>query len=219
MSTSPNSYEALIEKVLKHFGGAQFREELDHAKKEFFGSQNLLEEGSEQFELRMSQFFDWYFFTRELKGFGHTPLESCHLARELRFSPEEEVQIEALKNHRHSVFEFLKIKDGDVYIKDLLKNEKLVVRKSPWIFGFDPTELFEARLIPEGDSWTFAKGFCFHPESAKKFILAEAKRHRKDPDLDPDEFLLRLVKMRSKYEQYKHVRPEMIYTNDSKLVL
>ncbi|MDG0816728.1 hypothetical protein [Bdellovibrio svalbardensis] len=212
-----NEYEKVIEKILNHFVGEAFKDELATAKSEFFANAGTLDENSEHFESRMAQFYDWYFFTRELLGYKQTPLEACHLVRELRFSEEELNIIEILKKHRHSLFEFIKIKNGDVYIKDLLANKKLVVKASPFVFGFDPDEVFEVRLIPVGDSFIFTRGFCFHPESAKKFILSEVKRHRKDPDLDPDVMMLRLIKMRYKFEQYKHVRPEMIYSNEGKL--
>jgi hypothetical protein len=214
-----NEYEKLIEKILNHFAGENFKGELIKAKKEFFENSVTLDEHSEYYELRMSQFYDWYFFTRELTGYGQTPLNACTMVRELRFSEEEQKHLAVLKQNRHSIFEFIKIKGNDVHIKDLLSNKKLVVKSSPWIFGFDEEELFEARLIPEGENYFFMRGFCFHPELAKKFILDEVKRHRKDPDLDPDVMMLRLIKMRFKYEQYKHVNPEMIYTNDGKLGL
>lgn len=212
-----NEYEKLIEKILNHFVGEAFRDELTMAKKEFFEKAGTLDENSGHFEARMSQFYDWYFFTRDLKGYGQTPLEACHMVRELRFSAEEEKQLEVLKQSRHSIFEFIKIKGNDVHIKDLLANSKLVVKQSPWVFGFDPDELFQVRLIPHGDSFVFTRGFCFHPESAKKYILSEIKIHRKDPDLDPENLMLKLLKMRYRFEQYKHVKPEMIYSNDSKL--
>lgn len=214
-----NEYEKLIEKILNHFVSDSFRDELVMAKREFFDNAGTLDENSEHYESRMAQFYDWYFFTRELKGFGRTPLDACLLVRELRFSEDELKAIEVLKKHRHSIFEFIKIKNGDVYIKDLLQNKKLVVKASPFVFGFDPDELFEVRLIPQGDSFVFTRGFCFHPESAKKFILSEVKRHRKDADLDPDVLMLRLIKMRYKFEQYKHVKPELIYSNEGKLGL
>lgn len=211
-----NEYEKLMEKILGHFVGESFKDELAMAKHEFFVNAGTLDENSDHYESRMAQFYDWYFFTRELKGFGQTPLEACLLVRELRFSAEELQTLEVLKKHVHSIFEFNKIKNGDVHIKDLLANKKLVVKQSPYVFGFDPDELFEVRLIPQGDSYVFTRGFCFHPESAKKFILGEVKNHRKDPDLDPDVMMLRLIKMRYKFEQYKHVKPELIYTNESK---
>lgn len=131
--------------------------------------------------------------------------------------PEEIVLIDKLKEFRHSLFEFSKIKDGDIYLKDLLKNEKLIAKKSPWTTGFDSEELFEARLIPYKETWIFTKGFCFHPTDAKKFILSEIKKHRKNPDLNPADMMLKLIKMRYKFERYRHVKVGMIYSLDSKV--
>ncbi len=211
------NYAAVMNKILQHFAGDAFKDEVRYAKGEFFDNAGILDEQSDQFELRMSQFFDWYFFTRELRGYSQTPLEAAHMSRELRFSPEELLLIEKMKIHRHGIFEFLKVKNGDVYIKDLLKNEKLVVKSSPWTTGFDSDELFEARLIPHDGNWIFTKGFCFHPVDAKKYILSEVKRHRKDPDLNPEDALLKLVKMRYKFERYRHVKIDMIYSDSSKV--
>ena len=213
-------YYSLIDRILQHFAGEGFKEEVRRAKAEFFDNAGILEETSDQYEFRMSQFFDWYLFTRDLRGYSLTPLESVHMARELRFDADETARIEHLKSHRHGLFEFVKIKnDSDVYLKDLIKGDKLVVKKSPWTHGFEKDELFEARLIPHGDSYLFCKGFCFHPVDAKKFILNEVKRHKKDPDLNPEELYLRLMKMRYKFERYRHVKIEQIYSNESKVGL
>ncbi|MFN8845711.1 MAG: hypothetical protein ACK5V3_02400 [Bdellovibrionales bacterium] len=214
-----NDFEMLMEKILKVFAGPQFQEELSRAKRNFFESTVPNEENPELFDQRMSQFYDWYFFTREMEGFGQTPLDVCEGSRELRFSSAEKSLLIAMRKHRHSIFQFLKLKGEDVYIKDLMRNEKLIVKKSRQIFGFDTEEFFEARLIPYEDSYVFARGFCFHPESAQKYIIGEIKKHKKNPDLNPEDFLLRLIKMRYKFEQYRHVKPEMIYSEDSKVGL
>lgn len=211
-----NPYEPLIEKILQHFAGPEFKSELTQAKANFFDGP-LDEENSESFDLRMSQFYDWYFFTRKLSGYGQTPLDVCHLVRELRFTDEENQMIVNLKNHRHSLFEFIKLKDRDVYLKDLLKNEKVVVKHSDLVSGFNEEEIFEVRLIAYKDSYVFTKGFCFHPSDARKFILSEIKLHRKDPDLPPAAMMLKLIKMRFRFERYKHVKPEMIYSHESKI--
>ncbi len=212
-------YQNLIDKILFLYAGELFKDEVKKAKSEFFDNAGILEENSPQFELRMSQFFDWYFFSRELSGYNKSPLSIAHQSRELRLTPEEEVRLEKLRTHRHGLFEFIKIKDSNIYLKDLFKNEKLVVKESPWTFGFSSDEIFEARLIPFEDSYVFTKGFCFHPEDAKKFILSEVKRHRKDPDLDQELMMLRLIKMRYKFERYRHVDIKMIYSNEGKLGL
>lgn len=207
-------HEKIMDKVLHHFAGENFKDEVAKAKKDFFDNAGILDEHNEHFELRMTQFFDWYYFSRQLTGYAQTPLDSAHLTRELRFAPEEFELIAQQKKHNHSIFEFIKLKGDDVYIKDLLKNEKLVVKSSPWIYGFDSDGLFEARLIPHENSYIFTRGFCFHPLDAKKYILSEVKRHRKDPDLNQEQMMLKLLKMRYRYEQYRHVKAELIYTNE-----
>jgi hypothetical protein len=213
-----NDYEKLIEKVLRYFAGETMTEELAAAKKHFFGNVSLLEDNSDQFEMRMAQFYDWYFFTRPLNSYGQTPLQSCFLVRELRFTDQEKHLIEALKQNIHGLFQFIKIKDQDVYIKNIFTGQKLIVKKSPWIYGFEPEQYFEARLIPLGETYIFTRGFCFHPQSASKYILDEIKAHKKDPDMIPDDFMLKLIKMRYKFDQYKHLQPDLIYSNDSKVM-
>lgn len=211
------SYNQLVEKILKHFAGPTMKDELTLAQREFFGNSGTLDEQSENYELRMSQFYDWYFFSRELKGFGHTPLESCHLVRELRFSEEETQYIEILKKFRHSLFEVLKIKGDEIVLVDLFAKEKLTIKLDVKIQGFEQNEIFEVRLVPNAKSWFFTNGFCFHPEEARKFILSEVKKHIKDPDLDRDLLMLRLIKMKYKFEQYRHVSPDMVYSEQNVL--
>jgi hypothetical protein len=210
-------YYALMDKILNHFAGDLFQDEVRLAKIEFFENSGVLDENAENYEIRMSQFFDWYLFTRDLKGYSQPPLDSVHMARELRFSDEEVTLLENLKKTRHGLFEFLKIKGSEIFLKDLLKNEKIVIKNSPWTFGFDENEIFEARLIPYKDSFIFTKGFCFHPKEAKKYILSEIKRHQKDPDLNPDDMMLKLIKMRYRFERYRHVKADLIYSSESSI--
>jgi hypothetical protein len=217
MDESTAKYFELMSRILNHFAGEGFRDEIQMAKAQFFDNAGILDERSAQYELRMNQFFDWYLFTRDLAGHGLTPLEAVQSARELRFSDEDLRLIEQLKNHRHGLFEFIKIKGADVHLKDLLKNEKLIVKQSPWVYGFDSDEIFEARLIPFEGTWIFTKGFCFHPSEARGYIMSEIKRHKKDPDLNPELMMLKLIRMRYQFERYRHVKVDLIYSNTSRL--
>lgn len=215
MSHRFEPYEKLIEKILKYFAGPALQDELMMARKEFFDGSGVLDEQAMNYEVRMSQFYDWYFFSRPLKGYGHTPLESCHLVRELRFDETEQQLLLVLKQFRHSLFELAKIKGQDLHLKDLLRNEKIVVKDVENTFGFDPDEIFEIRMISDQGHWLFTRGFCFHPPEAKKYIYNEVKKHRKNPDLDTKELMLRLIKMKYKFEQYKHVSSDLIYADES----
>lgn len=212
-------FESSFTKLVGNFAAAKFQDELNMARKEFFENAGTLDENKPNYSLRMNQFYDWYFLTRPLKGHMQTPLMVCSIQRELRLSEEDEQVIEILKKARHSLFEIVKVKKDEITLKDLFKNEKVTVNADQHIFEFDEKEIFEARIVELGEKKYFLKGFCFHPESAQKFILAEVKVYQKNPDLDPSDFMLRLVKMRYKFEQYRHVKPDMIYTNDNKLGL
>lgn len=213
-------FESSYHKLLTHFGTAQFKDELNFARKEFFENAGTLDENKPNYTLRMNQFYDWYFLNRPMRGYMQTPLNVCDMQRELRLSPEDLETIEILKTTlTHSLFELVKVKNNELTLKDLFKDKKVTVLSEQHIFDFDEKEFFEARLIEIDGKKHFLKGFCFHPESAQKFILSEVKTYQKNPDLNPADFMVRLNKMRYKFEQYRHVKPEMIYTNDNKLGL
>lgn len=210
-------YEGLIDKLLVHFTGAAYKDQVVDAKRDFFERSSVIDEEDQQFEIRMSQFLDWYLFSRKLIGVLATPVEYALQTKDFVMSADERPQYERLAAHQHSLYEFLKLRGSDVYVKDLFSGKKIWLKDSPMTLGFNYDECFDARLIPFEDSFVFAKGFCFHPVEAKRFILKEI-RAVKNQDLDAREaFLLRLLKMRYKLDQYKHIKLEQIYTNDSKV--
>lgn len=214
-----STFEDTYQRLIQHYTSEAYRGELLLAQKEFFDKAGTLDENKPNYALRMNQFYDWYFLTRPLNGYMQTPVMVCEQQRDLRMTDEDVAVINILKKHRHSVFEYIKNKNNEMYIKDLYKNEKICVAADQLIFSFDEKEFFEARIIEIENKKHFLKGFCFHPESAQKFILEQTAVFRKNPDLNYHDFLIRLNKMRYKFEQYRHVKPETIYTNDNKLGL
>ncbi|MFN3455841.1 MAG: hypothetical protein ACK41T_12880 [Pseudobdellovibrio sp.] len=212
-------FENSYMKILGHFASSMFHDELALARKEFFENTGTLDENKQNYTLRMHQFYDWYFLTRPLKGYMQTPLSVCDTQRELRLTEEDLQTVEILRQAEHSLYELVKVKKNEITLKNLFKDKKSVVISDQHIFEFDEKEFFEARIVTIGNQKHFLKGFCFHPESAQKFILSEVKVYQKNPDLNPADFMLRLNKMRYKFEQYRHMKPELIYTNENKLGL
>ena len=217
------TYEAFkisLQKLIGHFTTPDFSDELKAAKEEFFGNTGTLDEGKPHFNLRMHQFYEWYFITRPLKSYFKPPRIVCEEQRGLRLT-EEDLQVLHILNttHQHQLFEYLKTKDQHIILKNLLTGEKTQINSSQFIFGFDSREFFQARVVHINQEKYFLNSFCFHPESSQKFIQAELKIIRENPDLHIEDLLLRLNKMRYKFEQYKHVKPEQIYTNNNKLGL
>jgi hypothetical protein len=211
-------FEESYQKLIGHFTEGVYQEELMLAKKEFF-STGTLDENKPNYALRMRQFFDWYFLTRKLISHMQTPLEVALEQRSLRLTPGDVEALNILSKNQHSLYEFIKGKNDYFIVRDFFSGKKVEVLSEGQIFNFDDKESFEARLVEINGKNYFLKGFCFHPESAQKYILDEIKAYKKNPDLDFEEFLIRLNKMRYKLEQYRHIKPEMIYTNDNKLKL
>ena len=210
--------DALTEKVIQYFTSSKYADEVVDAKREFFENSGILNDESSDYDLRMCQFLDWYLFTRELSVEKLPPMKALlHLESNHEWSEEEISLLDQMGQAKHSLFEFVKVKGNDIYVKDLFAGKKVVLKDSSVVLGFDRDEVFEARLIPLKDNFVFTRGFCFHPAGAKKFILKEVKKVKKLTPEDQGALALRLLKMRYKHEQYGHIRLDYIYTNDSKL--
>lgn len=212
-----NEYEKVLEQLIQIFTAGDFQKEALNAKREFFERAGIVDEESVNFEMRMSQFLDWYMFSRELSDV-HLPPANYFYHKNIDAIPPDQREIyENLTKTYHSLFEFIKIRETDVVIRDLFSKKKLVIEESNVTAGFNQDEIFEARLIPRGKTWVFTRGFCFHPVEASKFIEKEIKQVRHLEQSHKEAIMLKLLKMRYKFEQYKHIRLEYIYSNDGKL--
>lgn len=213
-------FKECLQKLIRYYTGPGFAEELNAAKKEFFDNTGSLDENKPNYNLRMHQFYEWYFLTRPLKSYMKTPVMVCDQHRDLRLTEEDNKTIQILQtSHKHVLFEYIKSKNNTITVKDLMTGKKIEIEQEKLVFGFDSKEFFQARYVEIEGKKYFLDSFCFHPESSQKFILSEVKVLQKNPDLSLEDLLLRLNKMRYKFEQYKHVKPEMIYTNENKLGL
>lgn len=211
-------YDELIDRLILFFTGDRFSKEVTDGKKEFFDEAGIVDEENQQFEMRMTQFLEWYLFTRKLSDVGLTPAVYALQLEDFKMTSEERPSYENLAAIRHGLFEFLKIRGDDIHIKDLWLGKKIVIRNSPINIGFNRDEIFDARLIPDGETFRFARAFCFHPAEADKYILAEIKKIKKlENPAEQEAFMLRLLKMRYKFEQYRHLKLDYVYTNEKKV--
>ncbi len=213
-------FRQCLQKLIGYYTRPEFNEELQMAKREFFDNTGSLDENKPNYNLRMHQFYEWYFITRPLKSYMKPPVVVCDQHRDLRLTEEDQQTINILlQTHFHALFEFVKVKKDILVVKNLMTGDKMDVHQSSMVFGFDNKEYFQARVVEVDKKNYFLNSFCFHPESSQKFIQSEIKALQKNRDLSLEDLLLRLNKMRYKFEQYKHVKPELIYTNDNKLGL
>jgi hypothetical protein len=211
----------LIDKLMQAFTAEKFTGEVQDARRDFYERAGVFDQASDDFEMKMAQFADWYLFCRPLQQLAKAPIQAMELVQ-VEFTPEQMPLFEGLKNSRHSLFEFIKIKGSDIFVKDLFLSEKLVIKNSPYSMGFNKAELFEARLAPIDGTYHFCPAFCFHPDQASKYILKEIKRVKKvkvaeTKALEKESVISKLFKMKYKQQQYKHVKVLDIYSNEPKL--
>ncbi len=215
VASNPN-YE-LIDRLIVFYTGIEFAQEVADAKREFFDEAGVMDEENIFFEMRVTQFLEWYLFSRPLISNLKTPAQSAITEPKILKTETEVAQFQNLAGLKHSLFEFQKIRGDDVFIKDLFTGEKILIQKSPIQIGFSREEIFDARLFLDGNQYQFTRAFAFHPVEATDYILSEIKKVQRADFVLQDVLMLRLLKMRYKYEQYRHLKLEDVYTNERKV--
>ncbi len=216
--------ENFYEKVMSVFAEGRHRIELHKARSQFFEWAGQFDETSNDFEVKMSLFMEWYLLDRKFSD-GFTPIQK--ISEEMKdLTPEESKIVEGLYNSSHGVFEFIKEKKGNkILIKDLLDGQKYLIGNVSIMSAFSKELFFEARVLELNEELIFSGSFCFHPPQANKFILKEFKALKKktkkmtdeETELEKKVLINKLFRMKHKSEQYKHIKIEEIYNNESKI--
>lgn len=215
-SGSKMDYSQWIEKLILYFSSAKYAQELAEAKKYFFGDVGLNVADTDSYEKRMDLFFDWYIFSRPLAGINITPIK---LALEIEEFPIENDSERAIYKNlaltSHSLFEVVKIKGNDVFLKDLFRGTKHQIKDSLINFVGQNGSLIDIHIIPEGKFHQVTKGICVHPPESQKFILQELKKLKKVSPQEWENFMLKLLRMYFKLDQYQHLQCSQVYSNES----
>jgi hypothetical protein len=201
-----------LDRILEAYSKGNYYEEVKKAKEEFFSRVGQVAEGAENFESQMKAFLDWYLFDRPLDKSEICPVKMFIFDHINTVVPEERSIFQDLAKSTHSLFELLKVKSGDVYVKDLFNSENYIVEDSDVNQGFSKGDIFEGRLIPFKEKLVFGSSFVFHPKECRSYIIKEIKKIR---TMDPRNHLRlmhRLAMMKMKCEQYSHIDVKNIYS-------
>ena len=128
--------------------------------------------------------------------------------------PEDQGAFQELANSVHSIFEVLKVKDAEIYLRDLFDGEKYVVDESELNKGFTKGDLFEGRLLKFKGTLVFGRAFVFHPKDVRSYILKQIKRIKYLDQKQRLKLLHKLAEMKLKMEQYNHISVNHIYCDD-----
>jgi hypothetical protein len=205
----------LQEKLLSWATAEPRTEDLLAARRAHFEQYGEPHEEDRTFEVRQNGALDAYLYDWCSPSSGST-LERFVASEGGALSPEELGAFRDLEKNVHGLFEVRKIKDGVVRLRDVFAGGDHDVTERRQVAGLAKGDLLEARLLPFQGALYFSGAFLYHPPEARKAILAEVKRLRKEgarsgaaPDVGA--FLGLLSRMAFKLERYRNVRFEQIY--------
>jgi hypothetical protein len=201
-----------LDKVLDTYSKGEYYDEVKRAKAEFFSRAGQVAEGSDKFEAQMNAFLDWYLYDRPLEKSQICPAKMFMFDHLDKVDTNDHVIYHDLTKSIHSLFELLKVRGGDVFVKDLFTGEKYIVEDSEINAGFTKGDIFEGRLIKFRDKLVFGNSFVFHPKECRSFIVKEIKKVRSLESKQHLKLMHRLAMMRNKAEQYSHIDVKHIYT-------
>ncbi len=206
------TYAEMHERLLAWASAEERKGALLAARAAWFERFGEPHEEDRSYESRMNALLDFYLYDFRPDGVD-TTLEA--FLRGGGLPGEELARFRELGGNVHSLFEVRRMKPGEVRLRDVLSGEDHDVVERRAMVGVARGDLLEARLVPVSGRLHFSGAFLYHPPEARKAILAEAKRLRKEAGRrgrpDRKAFLARLSRMAFKLERYRNVRVESIY--------
>jgi hypothetical protein len=207
------TYAEMHERLLAWASAEERKEALLAARSAYFERFGEPHEEDRSYESRMNALLDFYLYDFRVDGVD-TTLEAF-LRAGSGLTTDALARFRELTGNVHSLFEVRRMKPGEVRLRDVLTGQDHDVAERRAMVGVQKGDLLETRLVPVAGRLHFSGAFLYHPPEARKAILAEAKRLRKEAGRrgrpDAQAFLARLSRMAFKLERYRNVRVESIY--------
>ncbi len=203
-----------LDRVVSWATQERFKEDVAAARKDFFHlTGGEVFEDDRSVESRLAAFVDWYVFDRPRGETGFTPARAFVEEQTREMHPTEVPIYRGFTETVRGLFELKKFAKNDrLRVRELLADKEYEVFERRALAGLGKGDVFEARLIPFQGDLLFSSAFCYHPRAAKKQIVAEVKRRRKAGNLEPAPFLNGLLAKALKFERYRNVAVEAIYS-------
>ncbi len=207
--------QQLHERLLSWATAEPRKDEVLAARAEHFGRRGEPHEEDRSYEVRLNAMLDHYLYDFRPTGGTGTTLERFLEAEAPSLAPAELAAYRALAGNVHALFEIRRIREGEVRLRDVFTGKDHDVTERRQVAGLEKGDLVEARLLPFDGALIFSGAFVYHPREARKAILAEVKRLKKEAGRggapDAKAFLATIARMAMKLERYRNVRLESIY--------
>jgi len=200
----------LLDRLAERYSEREHKLEAMRAREEYFDrAGKVFDDDAELFEGRMAAFLEWYVLERPLAGIGLTPV-ACAIEEAGGLPADERRTLAALATSHHSVFELFETAGETLDIEDLIGGGRFAVRERRKPLGMAAGDLFEARLLWDGDTIIFGRTFLFHPPDAREVVLEWVER-AVNGGTAREEILFHLSRQHIRWHRQGHVGAAKVY--------
>jgi hypothetical protein len=212
-SAADLTIHGLTDRLSERWSAGAYKLEAMKAREEFFErAGKVFDDDAELFDGRMASFLEWYVLDRPFSG-GPTPVARALAEPDGNWSTVERRGLAHLAASHRSLFELYAVADKVLDVQDILGGARFHVVERRKTVGFSAGDLFEARIVWDGDAPVFGRTFLFHPPDARQVVLdwVEGAVER---GLARDEILFHLSRHHIRWHRQGHVGAAKIYKGD-----
>ncbi|HEY7371503.1 MAG TPA: hypothetical protein VIF57_04940 [Polyangia bacterium] len=200
----------LLDRLAERYSEREHKLEAMRAREEFFDrAGKVFDDDAELFEGRMASFLEWYVLERPMAGIGLAPV-ACAIEEGAGLPVDERRTLAALASSHHSVFELHAVAGEMLDVEDLIGGARFAVRERRKPLGMVVGDLFEARLVWDGETIVFGRTFLFHPPDAREVVLDWVEKAVAG-GAAREEILFHLSRQHIRWHRHGHVGAAKVY--------
>ena len=200
----------LVDRLAERYSEREHKLEAMRAREEYFDrAGKVFDDDAELFEGRMAAFLEWYVLERPLSGIGLTPV-ACAIEEAVASPADERRALAALAASHHSVFQLFETKGQVLDCEDLIGGARFAVTERRKTIGMTGGDVFEARLVWDGETIVFGRTFLFHPPDAREVVLEWIEKSVTG-GVARDEIMFHLARQHMRWHRQGHVGAAKVY--------
>ena len=210
-SAADLTIHGLIDRLVERWSSGEHKLVAMRAREEYFErAGKVFDDDAELFDGRMASFLEWYVLERP---FDEGPPPVRRSLEDRAWTDVERRNLAALASSHHSLFELYGVADHVLEIEDVIAGARFQVHERRKTMGFSPGDLFEARVVWDGETPVFGRTFLFHPPDAREVVLdwVEGAIER---GVARDEILFHLSRHHIRWHRQGHLGAAKIYKGD-----
>ena len=205
----------VLDRLAERWADGAYEAEAIRARSEYLErGGKVFDDDAELFEARMASFLEWYLIERPFDG-GPPPVVRVLQDRDRQpeLSDAERLDVARIAGSHRSLFDLVGLSGGVVELVDVIGGARFHVIERRGTRAFEVGDLFESRLVWDGQHVVFAKTFLFHPQDAREATLRGVEAAL-DKGVPRDEILFQMSRHHVRWHRLGHVGAARIYRGE-----